>query len=83
MQIVFAIEPGPRQRARIDSIRERASRYFPPPTYRVEFDEYHPSYLTILITVTVIPDPPYGPFGRHIVFPYESPLRIDWPEKSN
>jgi hypothetical protein len=40
MEIAFAIEPGPRQRQRIDSIRERAITYFSKPNYNVTFDDY-------------------------------------------
>ena len=81
MEIIFAVDPGPRQRQRLDFIRERASTYFPKPTYKVTFDEYRPGYLTVVVTVTIIPDPPYGSnFGLAIVFDGEHPLQTNWPK---
>ncbi len=80
MEITFAVEPGPQQRSRLNSIRERANVCFPKPKYHVTFDEYCPAFQTVIITVTVAPDPPYGPIGRHSVFPDERALCMDWPE---
>lgn len=81
MEIAFAIEPGPQQRARLDSLRGVANHYFPDPKYHVSFDEFRPSFLTVILRITVIPDPPYGP-GARIIF-RERPLWVDWPDKPN
>jgi hypothetical protein len=50
------IEPGPRQRQRIDTIREPATTYFSKPNYNMTFDEYCPAYLTVIIAVAVTPN---------------------------
>jgi hypothetical protein len=81
MRVIFAIEPGPQQRSRLDAIRDQANRYFPPPKYEVRFDEHCPSYLTIVITVMVKPDPPYGSFGQYFVFPGERAIGVEWDKK--
>jgi hypothetical protein len=43
--------------------------------------QYRPGYLTAVLAVTVTPNPPYGPFGVHFIFPDERALHVDW-EKS-
>ncbi len=76
MIIVFAVEPGPDQQQRIDIIRQRAIAYFSKCKVMIEEDC---GYLTVIVSVTVTPDPPYGPLGRYAIFPNEKPVYLDWP----
>jgi hypothetical protein len=81
MEIAFAVEPGPQQRLRLSKIRQRVNALFPQPKYRVVFDEYRPAHLSVIIAVTVFPDPPYGPHGA--LFPGERAISVHWPWPEN